>query len=297
MSYEAFMFRKMAARSDAKRDAGLTIPDEVTYIRDLSYGPDKEFHTLDLCYPKQSSADGTGENGISHKYPLIISFHGGGYVYGSTKIYQFYCADLARRGFAVVNFNYRLAPKFRFPAPLEDLDMVFSWIGRNADDYPIDPERVFLVGDSAGAQLVSQYAAIYTSDEYRELMGFTKPTLKIRAIGLNCGMYDVKKRIAEGGRGIMRDYLGKHPEQYGEKTDVLKFITSDYLPSYLLSANGDFLKAECEPMAKFLMEKNVPCEWKIYGDETTGHVFHVNVRDENGVKANDDELAFFRKYL
>ena len=50
-------------------------------------------------------------------------------------------------------------------------------------------------------------------------------------------------------------------------------------------------------MAKLLQEKNVPCAYKIYGDEHTGHVFHVNVRDEIGVAANDDELNFFRQYL
>ena len=276
------------AANDARRDAGLTEPDGLEKYRDISYGPHGDQNLMDIYTPRRTGGEA---------FPTIVNIHGGGFFYGDKELYRFYCMHLAELGFAVVNFNYRLAPENTFPAPLEDTLAVFWFISKNADKYGLDVSHVFLTGDSAGAQLVSQYAAIYTSDEYRELMGFTKPTLKIRAIGLNCGMYDVKKRIAEGGRGIMRDYLGKHPEQYGEKTDVLKFITSDYLPSYLLSANGDFLKAECEPMAKFLMEKNVPCEWKIYGDETTGHVFHVNVRDENGVKANDDELAFFRKYL
>ncbi|MCR4684581.1 MAG: alpha/beta hydrolase [Lachnospiraceae bacterium] len=288
MSYEAFLFRKMALKSDKARDAGLTIPDAITYIRDISYGPDAKFHTLDICFPKEST---------SGKLPLIISFHGGGYVYGSTKIYQFYCADLARRGFAVVNFNYRLAPKYKYPAPLQDMELVMNWLVKEQENYPIDLTHVFLVGDSAGAQLVSQYAAICTNDAYRELTGIARPAVTIRAIGLNCGMYDLKKRIGEKVKGITKDYLGRHPERFAEELDVLQYITADFPPAYLFSAKGDFLMEECEPMAKFLQEKNVPCAYKIYGDEHTGHVFHVNVRDEIGVAANDDELNFFRQYL
>ena len=281
------MMRRVAAKSDRKRDAGLTIPESVTYIRDLSYGENAS-HTLDLCYPKDAEED----------LPLIISFHGGGYVYGSTKIYQYYCADLATRGFAVVNFNYRLAPKYRFPAPLEDLQQVIGWLCDHKDAYPLDLNNVFLVGDSAGAQLASQYAAIYSNPEYAALMGFEKPDIKLRAVGLNCGFYDMTGQLqTEGLKGIMVDYLGKNPERYGQKLDVLSYITADYPPAYLFTAGGDFLKDKCEPMAELLAERGVPCAWKVYGDESIGHVFHVNVRLDTGKEANDDQTAFFRKYL
>ena len=48
------------------------------------------------------------------KLPVIVSVHGGGWVYGDKERYQFYCMDLAERGFAVVNFSYRLAPEYKF---------------------------------------------------------------------------------------------------------------------------------------------------------------------------------------
>ena len=54
---------------------------------------------------------------------------------------------------------------------------------------------------------------------------------------------------------------------------------------------------QCEPMAKLLMERGVPCEYKIYGDEKTGHVFHVDMRSDLARKANDDEIAFIKKYM
>lgn len=52
--------------------------------------------------------------------PVIVSVHGGGWGYGDKERYQYYCMSLAQQGFAVVNFSYRLASKYKFPAPLED---------------------------------------------------------------------------------------------------------------------------------------------------------------------------------
>ncbi|MBR6452344.1 MAG: alpha/beta hydrolase, partial [Lachnospiraceae bacterium] len=281
MSCEGFMLRLNARKNDKKRNAKYRIPEEVTYVRNLSYGPDPKYHTLDLCYPRDAEDD----------LPVIISVHGGGYVYGSSSVYQFYCADLAKRGFLVVNFNYRLAPKHRFPAPLEDLSRVTDWILSHQYAYPFDTENVFLVGDSAGAQIASNYAAIYANEEYRSLFGFEKPEITIRAVALCCGFYDLKGRM--NVKGIIRDYLGKHPEKYGEKLNVLDHIREGYPPTYLFTSHGDFLIAECEPMADLLKERGIECVDEVYGDEKTGHVFHVDIEGPYAARANDDVTAFF----
>ena len=67
---------------------------------------------------------------------------------------------LAQRGFAVVNFTYRLAPEVKFPAPLEDTNNVISWMYENQEEYGLDMEHVFMVGDSAGGHLCGLYSAI-----------------------------------------------------------------------------------------------------------------------------------------
>ena len=289
MSLSGYLFCKMCERSDRKRDEGLVIPEDVEYIRDIRYGRNQKYHELDICWPK-SEDDGK-------KYPVIISIHGGGYVYGTKEVYQFYAADLASHGYAVVNFNYRLAPKNRFPAPLEDLQRVILWLMENKKDYPVDLGNVYLVGDSAGAQLASQYGVIYSSSEYRRIMGFKKPRIKIRALGLCCGLYDLQEVIQSGElKGTMKDYLTASPEKYGEKLDVLDYINSEFPPSYLFTAHGDFLKDKCKPMADLLSINGVKCEYKIYGNKDTGHVFHVDMRNLFGKDANDDMIAFFKKF-
>lgn len=288
MSLAAYYFCKMCTKADKKRDEGLEIPEDIEYVRNVRYGENKKYHTLDICWPKR----------IEEELPVIISVHGGGYVYGSKEVYQFYAASLAQMGFTVVNFNYRLAPKYKFPAPLEDLNTVISWLLEHQKEYPVDMQKVFLVGDSAGAQIVAQYGAMYSNEEYASVMEMDVPKFTLKALGLCCGTYDLKKRALEAnGKGLMRDYLGKDIRKYGEKLNVLNYITADYPPAYLFSANGDYLKEECRPMAELLRSKGVRSEYKIYGNEQTYHVFHVDMRNEFGKEANGEMVEFFKEVM
>lgn len=288
MSVESFSFWFFASRSDAKRDRGLKTPEDIRRIDRIPYGPDARWNTLDVYRPR----------GKAGKLPVIVNIHGGGYVYGSTKQYQFYCMGLAQRGFAVVSYNYHLAPKYKFPTPVRDTNLVMEWICRKAEIYGFDTDNVVIVGDSAGAQLASQYAVICTDPEYAKIMEITPPEFTLRAVGLNCGMYDLKKRAGEiPGNKLMIDYFTKDPSVYGKKLDVLSHVTEKFPPAYLLSAKGDFLVEQCRPMAELLRSKGVPCEYRIYGDEKTGHVFHLDMRSDLARKANDEEIAFIREHL
>ena len=288
MSVESFSFWFFASRSDAKRDRGLKTPEDIRRIDRIPYGPDARWNTLDVYRPR----------GKAGKLPVIVNIHGGGYVYGSTKQYQFYCMGLAQRGFAVVSFNYHLAPKYKFPTPVRDTNLVMEWICRKAEIYGFDTDNVVIVGDSAGAQLASQYAVICTDPEYAKIMEITPPEFTLRAVGLNCGMYDLKDRAGEiPGNKLMIDYFTKDPSVYGKKLDVLSHVTEKFPPAYLLSAKGDFLVEQCRPMAELLRSKGVPCEYRIYGDEKTGHVFHLDMRSDLARKANDEEIAFIREHL
>lgn len=278
------------AQNDLFRDRGIVLPRDVSQERDLSYGVHGVWNLLDVYRPMNSARN----------LPVIVSVHGGGYFYGDRKLYRPYCMDLARRGFAVVNFDYRLAPEHRFPAPLEDLNAVLQWTAAHSEEYGLDADSVFLVGDSAGAQIVSQYAALFTNDSYRQQFGLEKPAVNLRAVGLNCGMYDLLSEANRTQRGdIMDDYLGKdfHRE---ELLDVLSAITPAYPPAFVLSAYHDFLLGCCQPMADFLTQKGVETVCRIYGsaaDPSVGHVFHIDRRCSEGKRANQEQIAFFRKQL
>lgn len=290
MSLESIMFNIRAGKTDRLRDAAIPLPEGVNECRNVSYGSHGDWNLLDVYLPQ----------GTKEQLPTIVSIHGGGYVYGSKEIYRRYGMDLAKRGFAFVNFNYRLAPRWKFPTPLHDTNAVMEWICKNAQRYHLDPDRIILVGDSAGAQLASQYAAMVTNPRYAALFQMRIPSIRIRCLGLYCGMYDMKKRAQPPRRGLHLDYLGRGLSPEDPRLAVLENITADYPPAYLATACHDFLRPEAEPMGNFLREKGIDAQWKCYGseeNEKVSHVFHVNIILPEAIECNDDSAEFFRKYI
>ena len=290
MSLYALLFRINAGRSDRRRDAAIPLPTGVTECRNISYGSHGSDSLLDVYYP----------DGTTQPLPTIVSIHGGGYVYGSKEIYRRYGLDMARRGFAFVNFNYRLSPKWKFPTPLADTNAVLQWVVQNAQRYHLDPDRIFLVGDSAGAQLASQYAAIATNPEYASLFALNLPPVRIRALGLNCGLYDLAAQAALPRRDLLLDYLGKSLPADDPRLQVLSAITDRYPPAFVTTACHDFLRENAEPMFRLLQEMGVDSQWRCYGteaDKAVGHVFHVNIALPDAVRCNDDTADFFRNYM
>src|ERR1022692_4615374 len=88
-------------------------------------------------------------------HPVAIIIHGGGYTRGTSKnMSEAYCAlFLAPAGYAVFSINYRLAPKDPYPAMVEDVERAIRYIRHNAKQWKADPNRIALVGGSAGGYL------------------------------------------------------------------------------------------------------------------------------------------------
>lgn len=288
MSINSIIFKKMCERSDSIRDAGLTTPPEIERFDDIQYGNDPTWQVLDIYRPKAAKG----------KLPVIVSFHGGGWIYGDKKVYQFYCMDLAKRGFAVVNYSYHLAPKYRFPTPFEDTNKVFEWLMKNAEEYGFDTENIFGVGDSAGAMGIALYSCILTDSNYAKNYSFAPPTeLKIKGLGLNCGLYSTTDPDLVGG---IKDFIPK-----GSAPDALKLlnvtdkINNSFPPCYILTGNEDFLRGEPAALIKALENAGVKYEYKLYGDESNplGHVFHCNIKSDAAKQANDDECSFFKALI
>ena len=290
MSFQSVLMNINASINDYKRDKAIPLPAGITECRNISYGSHGKWNLLDVYYPDDTT----------QALPTIVSIHGGGYVYGTKEIYRRYGMDMARRGFAFVNFNYRLAPKWKFPTPLWDTNTVMEWICKNAARYHLDPNRIILVGDSAGAQLASQYAAIATNTAYANTFRMHVPQITIRAVGLNCGMYNPHVFIGSAPTGVARDYLGKLVDLADPRLRVLEAIGPGYPAAHITTSHHDFLKDHALPMYELLTERGIRCKMDIYGDETdktVGHVVHVTITHPEAVRCNDDAAAFFKEIL
>ena len=289
MSITSIMFRKTAKKSDDARDAGLTTPQDIERFDDIVYGENEEWNVLDVYRPKAE---------MSRNLPVIVSVHGGGWVYGDKERYQYYCMSLAQRGFAVVNFTYRLAPEYKFPAPLEDTNAVMEWIYENAPDYGLDIEHIYMLGDSAGANILALYTAICTNSSYAANFNFHVPGGFVpKAIALNCGSYVQTDNMMT--KALMADYLPKKgTEEELKLNNPLYYITEKYPPVYVMTSNGDFLKEQAPLMVEVLKEKGIPHVMKCYGDEKTelSHVFHCNIKLPEANVCNDEECEFFKSW-
>lgn len=293
MSQMSDMIRKMFSEGDEKRDAGLTTPVDVVRYDDIQYGTaEPKWQKLDVYRPK----------GAEGKLPVILSVHGGGWVYGDKDVYQFYCMSLAQRGFAVVNYSYRLAPEYKYPASFEDTTAVCEWLLANKEEYGFDTEHIFGVGDSAGAHMLSMFCCALTNPEYAKTTGFRLPeNFAFRAIALNCGAFLISRAEKEDmTTQLMADYLPEKgtPEEF-RLISTVYHVTEDFPPVFLMTCPGDFLNEQPSHIIPKLEKLKVPFVYRHYGDKNDdlAHVFHCNIRLEAAKLCNDEECEFFRKFI
>ena len=91
--------------------------------------------------------------------PVLVWFHGGGWVLGSIEGSDLTCRNLAAQsGVVIVSVGYRLAPEHPYPSGLGDCDAALVWVTATAGDLGVDPDRVAVGGDSAGGNLAAVVA-------------------------------------------------------------------------------------------------------------------------------------------
>ncbi|WP_288481394.1 alpha/beta hydrolase [uncultured Deinococcus sp.] len=123
-----------------------TRPVTVGPVRDLSLpGPASELPAR--LYTPAGEAPAAG-------WPLAVFFHGGGFVLGDIASHDGLCRELCASGtVAVLSVEYRLAPEYPFPAPVDDAYAAYLWAASHAAELGADPARLAVAGDSAGAGL------------------------------------------------------------------------------------------------------------------------------------------------
>jgi acetyl esterase len=135
------------ARTTRRRQAALYggEPETVGSVRDLQ---------MDVHVPLRARHYAPADPGGPH--PLLLYFHGGGFVFGDLDTHDCLCRLLcAHAGAHVLAIDYRLAPEHPFPAPVEDAAAALEWAHANAADLGADPSRIGVGGDSAGGNLAA----------------------------------------------------------------------------------------------------------------------------------------------
>ena len=136
------VFAQAARRAPAARPER----HNVEVIRDVPYmDTDRRAHHLDVYRPTKHPGP----------WPIVLYVHGGGFRMLSKDSHWVMGLAYARQGYLVFNISYRLAPKHRYPAAIEDVCHALAWVAALAEKYGGDPSRVVFAGESAGANLVT----------------------------------------------------------------------------------------------------------------------------------------------
>ncbi len=142
----------------AVQAAGIENIDGITLERDVVFGDADGYElTLDIAW----------HPGSGPARPAVVHIHGGAWLNGAKSPYR--AMQFARAGFVGVSVNYRLSGVATFPAGVHDCKRALRWLRANAARYGIDPQRIGIVGESAGGHLV---ALLGTSGGSRYLEGY-----------------------------------------------------------------------------------------------------------------------------
>jgi acetyl esterase len=186
--------------------------------------------------------------------PLLVYYHGGGWVIGDLEMYDGVCRLLASAsGCQVISIDYRLAPEHPFPAPLEDAFAAFEWAVANAAALGTDPQRIGVGGDSAGGNMAAVVSHMALEG------GGQMPAMQLLIYPVTDSAEDTRsRRLFSDGFILTKADMDKFEDAYlppgadasDQRISVLKCPDLHGLPpAYVATAGFDPLRDEGEAYA------------------------------------------------
>jgi len=274
-------------------------PPGVAAILDEPYDGDPDAR-LDVFFPDAAGSDG-------RRLPTVVWTHGGGFVGGSKDEIRDYLRRVAAAGFTAVGVNYTLAPAATYPTPVRQVMAALRHLDNNADRLHADPTRLVLAGDSAGAQITAQVAAVGSDAGYAQRLG-VEPAIsagQLRGVALCCGIFDLDLMSADSP---LKDFVWAMAWAYSGTRDyrrndfftstmpVTKAVTSAFPPTFITAGNADPLLAHSRALASALESKGVTVETLFYPSDHRpglGHEYQFDLSLGDGRAALQRLIAFF----
>jgi len=169
-------------------------------------------------------------------FPAVLVVHGGAWRMGSKTQLAHIARRLAGHGYAAFAINYRLAPKHKFPAQVEDCRAAVRWIADHAKEYKADASRLGAFGYSAGGHLVAMLAAQGVEHE----AGGKKRTVRLKAVAAGGAPCDFRA-IPEDTKALafwLGGTRGQKPEPYAAASPAA-FVTAESSPVFFFHGEAD----------------------------------------------------------
>lgn len=172
------------------------------------------------------------------RHPTVLVVHGGAWRSGNRKQLAGYAVSLAQRGFNCFAIDYRLAPKDKFPAQIDDCRAALKWVRTNAEEYKVDTAKVGAIGYSAGGHLVCLLAT--TGEAPSEKNGNVDTRLQAVAAG---GAPTDFRAFPDDGKWAeywMGGDLKTVPEKFNAAS-ATAFVDKDDAPVFFFNGTADEL--------------------------------------------------------
>jgi acetyl esterase len=283
-------------------------PQNVEKISNVPYlNTGERSHLLDIFRPLDT--DGPT--------PTMLYVHGGAFSALSKDTHWMIARTFAKIGFTVFNINYRLAPRHRYPAALEDVIAAALWTHAHAAHYGADPEQLVLAGESAGANLVT---ALTVANSYRREEPFSQELwespLSLSAVIAACGLLQTSDSerfhrkypelnwwVADRIHDATKTYLGDVPiRPYSPSLfDPLLILEEGKPPERALppffacAGTRDPLISDSKRLKAALSNLETPCELKLYPGEI--HAFHAMIWRQQAKQCWKDQFLFLNTHV
>jgi acetyl esterase/lipase len=248
---------------------------------------------MDLYYPDSKST----------QLPVVVYVHGGGWYSGdkNSEIGQDFIPELIKRGYLVVAINYRLAPRYEFPAQIEDLKCAVRFLRENAETYGLDPQRIGVFGESAGGHLAALLGVTDENSGFDCTGNCCDQSSRVKAVVDMFGPADLTLTFETYRDMLMEHVFGTDDPESNiiKRASPVTYISSDDAPFLIIQGQKDgvVLPNQSEELYQKLVASNVPASLVMV--KNAGHEFvpvggalDPNLSEIRGLVGN-----FFDQYL
>lgn len=246
------------------------------------------------------------------KLPVVLNFHGGGFVAGDKKYREGLAGYYVDKcDIYVINANYHDCEKDPFPQFTQDSVKALKWVIDHAEEYYFDLDNLFIMGDSSGAEMACHLLTVLTNPLLADKLECEKLDIKIKGAVMFCGIYDLldalnqkmvfdlSHRLAEKILGINskdKDAFANH--KYINEVSPLEWVNEKFPVSFIGHAKYDIF---CPGHAEKLMNKldgfNVKyVEYKT-SKKTDMHCWHLLQRSRSAKRALNASAEYIEKMV
>ncbi|MBU2531611.1 MAG: alpha/beta hydrolase [Alphaproteobacteria bacterium] len=233
--------------------------------------------------------------------PVIVYFHGGGWVIGDLESHDTICRELAHRAnVTLISVDYRLAPEHVFPAAVEDAIAATAWISENAAELGVDPKRLAVAGDSAGGNLAA-VAAIAARDNGGPDIAFQALIYPVTDFDLRRPSYEEnghRPPVKTTTMAWFRDlYLrGPEDEKDWRAAPIHAASLAHLPPAYVMTAGYDPLRDDGRAYADALTAAGTACRYRCFDGQIHGFLNMARVNPQT-FEAFDEIAGVLRTAL